>query len=103
MDSSISTGYEGKQKNLQRAHFNTQTAFFMSHNLKVPSSQKSHLKAMQVLTDGQLEELTSCLSEASCSYSTFDLDGAYRALQRMALAATQPGQTRFLSADLLVF
>lgn len=103
MDSSISTVYEGKQQNLQRAHFNTQTAFFMSHNLKVPSSQKSHLKAMQVLTDGQLEELTSCLSEASCSYSTFDLDGAYRALQRMALAATQPGQTRFLSADLLVF
>lgn len=101
MDSSLNAICEGKLQNIARSDMRARQAFFLSRNIKVPSSQDVHMRAMQRLSDAQLQIMSACLSEASAAYSSFEYDAAYRALQRLALATSSPEKLPYLSADLL--
>lgn len=102
MDSSLNTVYEGKKLKIDWSYNSKQRqAFLLSHNLKISTTQNAVIQAIRNLSEEHLHYMTQCLSEASCFYSTFDFDGAYRALQRMALIVSHPQGVQFLSADLL--
>lgn len=101
MDSSLTTIYEGKKLAIDWSRNSTdRQAFLLSHNFKVTATQTAVVNAIRMLSEEQLHYLTQCLSEASCFYASFDYDGAYRALQRMALATSNPRGVHFLSAEL---
>lgn len=99
LDESLTSVALGKEKNIGRAAFNEQRAFFLSRNIKVRASQDAHLKAIREMPDNLLAFLNQCLSEASIAQSRFDQEGAMRALQRMALAVNT-GAVKYLSPEL---
>lgn len=86
MDESINAVYQGKKEGIHQADYNKRMAFFMANNIRVIPSQEAHLKAIRSMPDEMLDFLNLCLTEASEAFSHFDVDGAYRALQRMCLA-----------------
>lgn len=86
MDESINAVYQGKKLGIHKADYKSRIAFFMSNNIKVPQSQEAHLKAISGMPDEMLDFLSLCLTQASKAFTHFDVEGAYRALQRMCLA-----------------
>lgn len=86
MDESINAVYQGKKEGIHQADYNKRMAFFMANNIRVIPSQEAHLKAIRSMPDEMLDFLNLCLTEASEAFSHFDVEGAYRALQRMCLA-----------------
>ncbi len=107
MDEALTTVYDGKVKFLNQRFIpnNEYFAFFMSHNVKVPAAQEAYKKAIASMDLGRLDFMTKCLSEATEAYSHFDTEGAYRALQRIAIAAdpsnVQAPCVKFLASDVM--
>lgn len=91
----------GREQNIARAPKNSQYAFFMSRNVRIPTLQDCYLQTMRNMPDEHYWFLTRTLSEAARAASCFDTEGAYRALQRMAAVRSLPAITG-LSSDLLV-
>ena len=100
MDESLATIYDGKEQSITSAPSNEQFAFFMAHNIKLSQAQDLYKKAIREMSLDYLNFLNKCLSEATQAYSTFDNDGAYLALQR--LAASRDPRVVNLSPSLIL-
>lgn len=99
MEESVNAVYLGKRKKISNPKSGDTFAFFMSCNIKVPSAQEAHLKAIREMPDAMLNTINQFVAEASAAYSRFDTDGAYLALQRMCVANCY--SARYLSSDLM--
>lgn len=84
LDESLNVVYKGKAINLGRASQQERFAFFMQNNIKVPSAQNAHFKAISQMPPEMLKYLTQNLAQASRAFSHYDHEQAYLALQRMA-------------------
>lgn len=88
MDEAINTIYEGRQMNLMRMPLAERRSFFLGHRVFFPLAQDAYCNVMQRWSPYMLQQATVCLSEAAQAFSSFDNEGAYRALQRLAMIPT---------------
>lgn len=89
MDNTLSTIYAGQREKILKQQYNVQMSFMYSHNIKLQSTQNAYKKAIGLWTPQMLHLATQCLSEATMLYSRFDFEGAYRAMQRLAMVPQQ--------------
>lgn len=85
MDETINIIYEGQSLNVPRMSTGEQTAFFASRSVLFIAAKNAYNRAFREWTPPMLRQASLCLSEASQAYSSFDFEGAYRAMQRLAM------------------
>lgn len=100
-DEAIKNLYEAKKLRVDRMNINDQRAFFLSHNARIRPIQDAYRRAIREWTPEMLRQASLCLSEASRALSCFDNEGAYRAMQRLAMVPRLRGRIdlKFLSPE----
>lgn len=85
MDKALNIVYAGKNANVNWNSYPSKNEFFKSVGLLVFNVYDDYINAIRTIEPQKLNFLSHCLAEASRAYSYYDMDGALRALQRMAL------------------
>ena len=90
LDAVFTAVYDGKTDGITaKTPYGERSRFFLSHGIKTPAAQNAIMAAIKDISTDLLDVLNNCLTEATLAYSRFDNDGAYRALQRMAVLVTK--------------
>ena len=104
LDAAFIAVYDGKTEGITaKTPYGERSRFFLSRGIKTPAAQNAIMAAIKDISTDLLDVLNSCLTEATLAYSRFDNDGAYRALQRMAVLVAKnknPQQTMRLAKGL---
>lgn len=104
-DEAIKNLYEAKKMKVERMSYEDQRTFFIAHNVRLRNMQDAYRKALREWNFEMMRQATLCLSEASCALSCFDNEGAYRAMQRLALVPKIHGYNnlKYLSQEPKLF